>query len=68
MSDVRYPNVHVQLSGEDGNAFFIISRARRALKKAKIPDDEINAFIDGCMNQPSYSALLLYMADNVETS
>lgn len=29
-----YPGVEVQLSGEDGNAFFIIGRTTRALKQA----------------------------------
>ena len=34
MADVRYPDVHVKLVGEDGNAFSIIGRVRRALTKA----------------------------------
>jgi len=30
----RYPDVHVQLVGEDGNAFAILGRVRKALKRA----------------------------------
>jgi hypothetical protein len=30
----KFPNIEVQLSGEDGNAFFIIGRVSKALKKA----------------------------------
>jgi hypothetical protein len=29
-----YPDVHVQLVGEDGNAFAILGRVRKALKRA----------------------------------
>lgn len=43
---MKYPNVDVQLSGEDGNAFFIIGRTRRALKKAGVPDREIEQFTE----------------------
>lgn len=31
---VRYPDVHVQLSGDDGHIFYILGRVRRALGKA----------------------------------
>ncbi len=41
---VKYPNVSVQLSGEDGNAFSIIGRVGKALRRAKVPESEIEAF------------------------
>jgi hypothetical protein len=44
MSDERYPDVHVQLSGEDGNAFAIIGRVRAALREAGVSSDEIAEF------------------------
>lgn len=31
--DVKYPDVTVQLTGEDGNAFFIVSRVRSAIER-----------------------------------
>ena len=44
MSDVKYPNVKVKLTGEDGNAFFIIGRVSQALRRANVGNDEIEAF------------------------
>jgi hypothetical protein len=43
-ADVRYPDVHVQLSGEDGNAYSIIARTRKALRRAGVPKTEIEAY------------------------
>ena len=40
----RYPQVHVKLVGEDGNAFAILCRVRKAMKDAKVPSAEIAAF------------------------
>jgi len=40
----KYPNVIVQLSFADGNAFSIIGRTTRALREAGVPDTEINEF------------------------
>ena len=42
--NVKYPNVTVRLTGEDGNAFFIIGRVGMALRKAGVPNTEIEAF------------------------
>lgn len=43
---IKYPQVKVQLTGEDGNAFFIISKVRRALKRAGASEEEVKAFCD----------------------
>ena len=40
----RYPDVQVQLSGEDGNAFAILGRTAAALRAAGVPQEEIDAF------------------------
>lgn len=45
-TDVKYPDVTVQLSGEDGNAFFIIARVTKALRRAGVPKDEIDLFAE----------------------
>jgi len=42
--DPKYPDVEVQLTGEDGNAFFIIGRVGKAMRRAGIANDEIEAF------------------------
>ncbi len=43
-------NVKVQLSGEDGNAFFIIGRVRKAMRNADIENETIEAFSDEVMS------------------
>jgi Domain of unknown function (DUF4314) len=40
----RYPDVQVQLSGEDGNAFAILGRTAAALRAAGVPQQEIDTF------------------------
>ena len=40
----KYPDVHVQLTGEDGNAFFIMGRVARALRRAGVSTEEISAY------------------------
>lgn len=40
----KYPHVQVQLSGEDGNAFMIIGRVRKALRRAGIDSAECDKF------------------------
>lgn len=41
---VRYPNVRVQLTGEDGNAFFILGKMIKAMRRAGVSDEEIRLF------------------------
>ena len=40
----RYPEVQVQLSGQDGNAFAILGRTAAALRAAGVPSEEIDAY------------------------
>ncbi len=42
--DVRYPDVFVQLTGLDGNAFSIMGRVMDALKKADVSQEEIDEY------------------------
>ena len=46
MDEVKYPEIEVQLTGEDGNANFILGSVTRALRKAKISKEEIAQFLD----------------------
>ena len=41
---MKYPDVSVQLSGEDGNAFAILGRVIAAMRRAGLPPEEIEAF------------------------
>ena len=44
MTEPKFPNVEVQLSDEDGNAFMVISRVRVALKRAGVPKEQIEDY------------------------
>jgi len=41
----KYPKINVQLVGVDGNAFSILGRAGKAMRKAKLPQEEQAAFM-----------------------
>ena len=41
---VKYPEIQVQLSGEDGNAFTILGRCRKAAKRGGVSAEEIENF------------------------
>ena len=43
--EVRHPEVWVSLVGEDGNAFAILGRVRQAMKRAGVPDEEVQRFV-----------------------
>ena len=50
MSEPRYPDVTVPLSGEDGNAMFIIGRARRIARRADVSKEELDQFTNEAMS------------------
>lgn len=47
---VKYPEVEVQLTGNDGNAYAIMGAVRRALKRAKVSADEIDEYMKQSMS------------------
>lgn len=50
MSNPKYPNIEVQLTGEDGNAFAVIGAVMKALKRNKVPKDEQDKFMNEAMS------------------
>lgn len=54
---MKYPNVYVKLVGEDGNAFSILARVNKALKKAGVSKEEISKFQKEAMSN-DYNHLL----------
>ncbi len=50
MSEVKYPDVFVQLTGNDDNAFSIIGSVQKALRKAGASKDELNDFMTQAMS------------------
>lgn len=61
----KYPDVTVQLSGHDGNAFAIMGRVARALKQAGIPQEKIREYTDESMSG-DYDHLLITAMSWVE--
>jgi hypothetical protein len=41
----RHPEITVELIGHDGNAFNILARCRMAMRSARLPQAEIDAFM-----------------------
>lgn len=46
MTTPKYPNIRVKLVGEDGNAFAILGRVKRALERGGVPQAEINQYFE----------------------
>ena len=61
----RYPDIEVQLTGEDGNAFQIIMRVAKALYKHEAPPEDIKEFISEAKSG-DYNHVLVTCLDWVE--
>jgi hypothetical protein len=46
----KFPDITVELSGENGNAYVILGRVRRALRQADIPAADIESFSTEAMS------------------
>lgn len=53
----KYPEVEVQLTGEDGNVFMILGRVGRALRQQVSPEAK-EEFVKVAMACDSYDAVL----------
>jgi hypothetical protein len=47
---VKYPEVTVQLTGEDGNAYEIMGRVSTALRRADVSTEEIDEYYKESMS------------------
>jgi hypothetical protein len=67
MSDkVKYPEVKkVKLVGEDGNAFAIVARVKKAMKVAGVPNEAIAEFVNDAF-AGDYNNLLRVVMANVK--
>lgn len=54
----QYPNVRVRLVGEDGNAFAIMGRVSRAMRRAGLSEAEVACYMREAMSSGSYDELL----------
>jgi hypothetical protein len=50
MADVKYPKIKVRLTGKDGNAFAIMGNVMSALRRAKVPAEEVKRFGEEAMS------------------
>lgn len=50
MSEVKYPEVEVQLTGNDGNAFAIMGAVSKALRRAGVDKVEIDEYVKESMS------------------
>jgi len=46
---VKYPEVQVQLTGNDGNAFAILGNCQKAARRAGLTKDQIDEFVNEAM-------------------
>lgn len=46
MDDVKYPQVEVTLTGQDGNAFMILGLVTKAMRRAGLSADDIKEYTD----------------------
>lgn len=54
----HFPNVHVQLTGHDGNVFAIIGRVRDALRNGGASQEQVDDFTTEVMSAGSYQQAL----------
>jgi hypothetical protein len=43
--EIRYPEITVQLTGVDGNAFMILGTVQRELRRGGVPAAEVSEFV-----------------------
>lgn len=63
----KYPDVAVQLTGGDGNAFAIVGAVRKAIRRAH-GEEAAKAYADEAMESESYDALLQHAMRTVRVS
>ena len=47
---MKYPDIHVELTGKDGNAWSIIGACTKAARKNHVVDEDIRKFQDEAMS------------------
>ena len=50
MSEIKYPDITVNIIGQNGNAFCILGICKRAMERAKLPQTEIDSFMSEAMS------------------
>ena len=50
MTEIKYPNITVELVGQDGNAFMVMGKVSQALRRAGVPENERKDFQNEAMS------------------
>ncbi|AGT12823.1 hypothetical protein REPROBATE_87 [Mycobacterium phage Reprobate] len=64
----KFPDVHVQLTGNDGNVFLIIGRVQRALLSGGASREQAAEFVNEITSADSYDAALAVVMQWVSVS
>ena len=64
MSEIKYPNITVELIDQDGNAFNLIGITAKAIRQ-NVGNDAAKEFLDEAMSMGSYDLLLAYIGRTV---
>lgn len=67
MDQPLFPDVHVPLVGEDSNAYSIMGRVQRIAKRAGVPKESIDAYMQEAMSG-DYNHLLRTTMKYFDTS
>lgn len=63
----KYPDIEVELIGQDGNAYNLLGRVVKALKSNEVSQEEINQFLDEA-TESNYDNLLRVIMGWVEVT
>lgn len=64
---VKFPDIEVQLTGTDGNAFAILGKVTGAMRRARVPKETIEEFQAEAMSG-DYNKLLATCMEWVDVS
>lgn len=62
MTNIKHPEITVQISGQDGNAFMILGICRRVMERAHLSQEEIDQFMKEAMSGDYNNLLATTMA------
>jgi hypothetical protein len=62
---VRYPHIKVTLSGTDGNVFALMGKVRIAMRRARVPQPQIEEFTENVLACDGYDDALRIMLETV---
>jgi len=61
----KYPDIEVELIGQDGNAFYILGAVQNAMRKAGVLDTEIDKYVAEA-TEGDYNNLLRVTSEWIE--